>query len=157
MKQLLLIAVLGSSGILFSQTICTGTADQCREMQKHLCADEKAPANFDLDHSQSVTGTVVDQTGAQFENDVAVQLRSADSGDVLRTATVSGGAFDLGNLQKGSYRLIVVKIRPSGPERLKAFDQPEKLTCAGSGSQCRLTMMPIVHGSDNPIDSCPPK
>ncbi len=157
MKKLLLIAILGLSGLLFSQTICTGTIEQCREAQKRLCADEKAPANLDLADAKTVIGTVLDQTGAKFERGVAVQLRSPKSGAVLRTATVGDGDFSLGELQPGLYRLIVVKIGASSPERLKMFDQPQRLICQDAGSRCSLTVMPIVHGSDNPIDFCPPK
>ena len=157
MKKLLLIAILGSSGLLFSQTICTGTVEECREMQKQLCADEKAQANLELSDSTSVEGTVVDQTGAKFETGVAVQLRSPKTGAVLQSASVANGEFHFGQILAGSYRLIVVKTTPSGAERLKMFDQPRSLVCQANGPVCILSVMPRVHGTDNPIDTCPPR
>jgi hypothetical protein len=105
----------------------------------------------------TVVGRVIDQSGAAFERDVAVQLRSPKSGEVLQTATVIDGGFNLGEVQTGSYRLIVVKTGASDPERLKPFDQPQSLTCQNAGSQCKLEVMPKVHGTDNLIDFCPPK
>ena len=156
MKKLLLIALLGSSGFLFSQTICTGTTEQGREAQTRLCTEEKAPANLELNSSKMVTGVVTDQTGAKFEQ-VAVQLRSSESRQVLRSAAASNGEFNLGVVPSGSYRLIVVKIGPSGPERLKMFDQPASLRCTNAGNECKLTVVPRVHSTDNPIDHCPPK
>jgi len=156
MKELLLIALFGLSGILFSQTICTGTPEQCREAQTRLCAEEQAPANLQIKTSKTIAGTVIDQTGAAFEK-VAVQLRSPGTGDVLRTSPAVDGKFSLGKVQAGSYRLIVVQMQPSGPQRLKMFDQSESLSCTDIGTECRLTVMPKVHGTDNPIDDCPPK
>ncbi|MGA7350002.1 MAG: carboxypeptidase-like regulatory domain-containing protein [Acidobacteriaceae bacterium] len=157
MNRLLLISVLGSSGLLFSQTICPGTAEQCREAQTRLCADERAPANLELSDSRSVEGTVAEQSGAKFETGVAVQLRSPKSGAILQSASVENGEFRFGQVPTGSYRLIVVKTTPSGPERLKMFDQPKSLVCQATGPICKLLMMPTIHGTDNPIDYCPPK
>jgi len=157
MRELLLIALLGSSGLLFSQTICTGTAEQCREAQTRLCAEEKTPGNFELSDSRFVEGTVIDQAGAKFETGVAVELRSPKSGEILRSAQVSNGDFSLGQIQPGFYRLIVVKTGGSGVKRLVAFDQPQSLACEAPGPICKLSVMPTVHGTDNLIDSCPPK
>jgi hypothetical protein len=157
MKKLLLIALLGSSGLLFSQTLCIGSVEQCREMQKQLCAEEKAPANLELSDSKLVEGTVIDQTGAKFETGVAVQLRSTKSGEIVRNAQVSNGVFSLGQIESGSYRLIFVKTLGAAIKRLVGFDQPKSLVCEVVGSICKLSVMPTVHGSDNPIDYCPPK
>ncbi|HEX4039464.1 MAG TPA: carboxypeptidase regulatory-like domain-containing protein [Acidobacteriaceae bacterium] len=156
MKKLLLIALFGSSSLLFSQTVCNGAVEQCREAQRRVCASEKAPANLKLSGSRIVEGEVIDQTGAKFAQ-VVVQLRSPSSDQVLRTATASDGEFDFGELPAGSYRLIVLRMEKSGPERLKMFDQPVSLLCAGSIPQCRLSVIPKLHGTDDPIDSCPPK
>jgi hypothetical protein len=157
MTKLPLIALLGSSGLLFSQTIWTGTVEQCRDAQRRLCANEKAPANLELSTNRLVSGTVIDQSGAKFDHDVSVQLRSPQSGDVLRTATVMAGEINLGEARAGKYRLIVVSEKALGPERLAGFDQAQSLTCKEADGQCSLTVMPIVHGTDNPIEHCPPK
>jgi hypothetical protein len=156
-RNLLLIALLGSSGSLFSQTICTGTVEQCCAMQKQLCADEKAPSNFQLTEPRRLEGIGVDQSGATFDAGVAVQLRSPTTGAILRSASVAHGNFQLDHVEPGSYRLIVVKITASGPERLKGFDQPKSLVCEETGQICKITIMPIIHGSDNTIDYCPPR
>ena len=157
MKKLLPIVILGSSGLLFSQTICTGTVEECREAQTRLCVDEKAPANLELHEGRLGEGTVVDQTDAKFETGFAVQLRLPKSGEIVRSAQVSNGDFSLGQIESGSYRLIVVKADGTGTKRLVAFDQPRSLICESPGPICKLSVMPTVHGSDNPIDYCPPK
>jgi hypothetical protein len=152
MKTLLLIAFLGSSGLLFSQNVGISP-----EASRRLCADEKAPANLRLPDAKLVGGTVIDQTGAKFEAGVAVQLRSPKTGAVLQSASVENGDFHLGQAQPGSYRLIVVKTEGSEIKRLVGFDQPQSLVCEATGPTCKLSVMPTVHGSDNLIDYCPPK
>jgi hypothetical protein len=156
MKRMLLIALLGSSSFLFAQTVCVGTTQQCIEAQRKLCASEPAPVNLELSEDRLVSGTVADETGANF-SDVEVQLRMPRTGAVLQSAAAKNGEFDFGKVKAGSYRLVVVKPTPSGPERLKEFDQAKLLACNGSTTKCELKVVLTVHGSDNPIDFCPPK
>ena len=118
MKTGLLIVMLGSSSLLFFQTVCTGTKQQCADAQKPLCAKDIAPANFDLPADARVTGSVQDQTGAKFDSGIAVQLRDPKTETVLRSAKVEDGEFTLGAVQSGSYRLIVVRQGKRGAERL---------------------------------------
>jgi len=152
MKKLLLIAIFGSSGLLFSQNVGISP-----EAFRRLCADEKAPPNLQLPDAKLVEGTVIDQSGAKFETGVAVQLRSPKSGEIVRSAQVSNGDFSLGQIESGSYRLIVVKTDGSGTKRLVGFDQSKSLVCEAAGPICKLSVMPTLHGTDNLIDSCPPK
>lgn len=157
MKRLLLIAIWGSSSFLFGQTVCTGTTQQCIEAQHKLCASEPAPVNFELSKDRIVTGAVRDQTGAKFEGSIGVQLRVPEKGAILRSVVAKQANFSLGQVKAGSYRLIVVKLGKRKVERLVMFDQPTSLTSADDSGICRLSVVPIVHGTDNPIDYCPPK
>ena len=166
MKKMLLVGMLGLSSVLFAQVVCTGTTQQCIEAERKLCASEPAPANFDLPEDQSVAGTVLDPTGARFNdvdenganfNDVEVELRWPKSGAVLQSTPSKNGTFDFGKVKAGSYRLVVVKRSPSGPERLKGWDQAKSLDCKDVTTNCEITVVLTVHGSDDPIDFCPPK
>jgi hypothetical protein len=117
-KKLLLIAMLGLSSLLFAQTVCLGTLQQCIEAQKRLCDSEPAHANFELTKNELVLGTVLDQTGARFDDGFAVELRRPKTGVVLQSADLKDGVFGLGPVKAGSYRLIVMKQGsklPRGP------------------------------------------
>lgn len=157
MKRLLLIVILGSSSFLFGQTVCTGTTQECIEAQQKLCASEPAPVNFELSKDRIVTGVIKDQTGAKFDGPIGVQLRVPERGTILRSVVARQAKFSLGQVKAGSYRLIVVKLGKRGVERLVMFDQPKSLICANDSGICSLSIVPSVHGSDNPIDYCPPK
>ncbi len=155
MKKMLLVAMLGSSSFLFSQTVCIGTSQQCIESQKQKCASELAPANFELPEDRVVKGTVADTTGASFQG-VEVQLRVPKTDAVLQSVAAKNGTFDLGMVKTGSYRLIVVKQGKQGFERLRGWDQSKSLVCTDN-STCRISVVLTVHGTDDTIDFCPPK
>ena len=158
MTKLLLIALLGSSGgSLFSQTICTGTVEQRQEAQKKLCADEKTPANLSLVAKHQISGAVFDMSGAPLSGNYQAELRSGKSGRFAAVSKLTEGSFHLGVVQPGSYRLIIVRLTPAGRERPPLMDQPRSLTCTGVGLECTLSITLSLHGSDNPIDTCPPK
>jgi hypothetical protein len=106
---------------------------------------------------RTVTGLVTDQTGAKFDSAFEIQLRVPQKGTVLRSVVTSEGEFSLGQVKAGSYRLIVVKMGKQGIKRLKGFDQPTSLVCTNDSSICRLSVVPMIHGTDNTIDYCPPK
>ncbi len=127
------------------------------QRQKEACAKEAAPANFHLAAEEAVDGVVRDQSGASFSGGVAVQLRDPNSGSVLRTVDVDkNGRFEFGEVDAGTYRLIVVKLEAGRALRLAPFDQPREVKCE-SNTGCDLVVVPIVHGTDNPIDYCGPK
>ncbi len=130
MKQLLLIAMLGLSSLLFAQPVCIGTPQQCIEAQKRLCDAEPAPTNFELTKNELVLGTVLDQTGVKFDDGFAVQLRSPKTGVVLQSADLKDGVFGLGQVKAGSYRLIVMKQGKQTAERPPLFGQPGFMVCA---------------------------
>jgi hypothetical protein len=116
-KKLLLIAMLGLSSLL-APTACLGTLEQCIEAQMHLCDSGPVPANFELTKNELVWGTVLDQTGAKFDDRFAVELRTPKTGVVLQSADLKDGVFGLRQVKAGSYRLIVMKQEsklPRGP------------------------------------------
>ncbi|MGB0123576.1 MAG: carboxypeptidase-like regulatory domain-containing protein [Silvibacterium sp.] len=156
MKKTLLVGMLGSSSFLFAQTICLGTVQQCKEAQRQLCASEPAPANLELSEDKSVQGTVSDESGARLK-DVEVQLQVPKTGTVLQSLSTRDGTFDMGIVKAGSYRLIFVKQGKQGIERLPLTDQPKSLVCDGGTAVCELAVVLTIHGTDNPIDFCPPK
>ena len=166
MKNLLLVAILGSSSFLFAQLVCVGTTEQCKKAHRELCASEPAPANLELSEDKFVTGTVLDVSGATFNDvdatgvnliDVGVELRAPNTSVVLQSTAARNGTFDFGKVKAGSYRMVVVKRSPRGPERLKLWDQAKSLACKGSTTKCEITVVLTIHGTDNPIDFCPPK
>ena len=157
MKKMLVVAMLGSSSFLFSQTVCIATSQQqCIELQKQKCASESAHANFELPEDRVVKGTVADITGASFLG-VEVELRMPKTGVVLQSVTAKDGTFNLGTVKTGSYRLIFANKGKRGIERLRGWNQPKSLVCADSSSICRLQVILTFHGSDDTIDFCPPK
>jgi hypothetical protein len=145
------------SSIAFSQVVCVGTAEQCRESQKKICANEKAEANLDLAGAKHLQGVIEDLTGPlNSSGNYEVQLRDAASGRVLqRTSLDSGGRFTFANLNGGTFRLIVVRLVAGVPQRT-GFDQPSKLQCENT-EDCRLSIVLRIGPSDQPVDLCPPK
>jgi hypothetical protein len=129
---------LGS--IAFAQVVCVGTAEQCKESQKKICANEKAEANLDLAGAQHLRGTIKDQTGAPFSSsggNFQVQLRDTATGQVLQyTSLDSNGRFTFTNLHSGLLRLIVVRL-VSGVAQRTGFDQPAKMRCENA-EDCKL-------------------
>ncbi|MGA7316732.1 MAG: hypothetical protein WBX22_22495 [Silvibacterium sp.] len=106
MKKLLLIAMLGLSSLL-APTACLGTRQQCIAAQKRLCDSEPVPAYFELTKNELVWGTVLDQTGAKFDDGFAVERCTPKTGVVHQSADLKDGVFGLGQVKAGSYRLMV--------------------------------------------------
>jgi hypothetical protein len=145
------------SGIASSQVVCVGTAEQCRESQKKICATEKAEANLDLAGAKHLQGVIKDLAWRwSSSGNYEIQLRDAASGQVLqRTSLDSGGRFTFTNLNGGTLRLIVVHL-VAGVAQRPGFDQPSKLRCENT-EDCKLSIVLKVGPSDQPVDSCPPK
>ena len=147
------------SSIAFSQVVCVGTAEQCRESQKKICANEKAEANLDLAGAERVQGVIKDPTGAPFGfsgGNFQVQLRNVSNGQVLhQTSLDSEGNFTFTNLHGEILRLIVVRL-VAGVAQRTGFDQPINLRCENS-EDCRLSIVLRVRATDQPVDLCPPK
>jgi hypothetical protein len=147
------------SSIAFSQVVCIGTAQQCRESQKKICANEKAEANLDLVGAQRLQGVIKDATGAPFSvsgGNFQVQLRNVSNGQVLQqTSLDSEGRFTFTNLHGENFRLIVVRLVAGAAQRT-GFDQPTNLRCENA-EDCRLSIVLRVRPTDQPVDLCPPK
>jgi hypothetical protein len=148
---------LGS--IAFSQVVCVGTAEQCKESQKKICANEKVEANLDLAGAQHLRGTIKDQAGTPFSSsggNFQVQLRDTATGQVLQyTSLDSNGRFTFTNLHNGLLRLIVVRL-VSGVAQRTGFNQPAKMRCE-SADDCELSIVLRIGPSDQVVDLCPPK
>jgi hypothetical protein len=142
-----------------AQTVCIGSDKECKEEQERLCREEPAPANLIVSKQQRIRGVLLDESGAVFvfEN-TFVQLRDAKTRQVLRQVLANPkGEFELGVVTGGSYRLVAVHRRRDGVlTRLPLTEQPGLMTCSGD-EDCKITAVQKIHGTDNPIDSCPPK
>jgi hypothetical protein len=118
----------------------------------HYCEEvDPIKPNLVLAIATRLNGTLRDQTGAPFgKSKVELSIyRSAEKQEHFKTVfTDETGYFDLGQVPKGSYRLI------GSPTR--AFYQPDPQGCPGSGT-CSLEITLIVHPTDMPDSPCPVK
>jgi len=146
-------AMLFPSSFAFGQLVCIGDACSCK--------NEKTPApNFSVSSSVRVTGKLIlENTGAPFvfENTV-VQVWTINARTVIVAAKVdSQGQFDLGIVPPGQYRLIAAQRLQDGKlERQPGVDQPMPMSCSGA-SDCSITAVQRLHGTDLPFEFCPPQ
>ena len=156
-QSLLFAILIFSNSFVFSQVVCVGSVQKCADAQARVCAAEKAQVNLEVTQAAMVSGIVKDQTGAAFSDDAAIQLRNPGTGVVLRTVPVAHeGTFDLGSIDRGKYRLIVVRSKDGKITRLAPFDQPANLKC-GESAKCSIELVLTVDRTDNVVDLCPPK
>jgi hypothetical protein len=145
------IAVLFGYSAAFGQLVCTGDACSCEN-------EKTPPPNFSVSQSVHVTGKLVAESGYPFvfENTV-VQVRTPKEKRVLVTATVDSlGQFDLGIIPAGEYRLIAARRLQNGKlGRQPLADQPKAMSCSGV-SNCSITAVQHLHGTDLPFEFCPP-
>jgi hypothetical protein len=118
----------------------------------HFCEKvEKIKANLILTRSTHVQGSVHDQTATPFRNST-VLIRTFVSErrqiDVKSAKTDVDGHFDLGEINRGRYRLLASPTR--------AFSQPTNLTC-GNQSECSLSIELTVNPTDLAESVCPIK
>jgi hypothetical protein len=147
-----------------AQTLCLGksgkpcTPEEARQVLEQRCKDEASPPNLSIASSVRLTGVLLDPTGAPitFEKTM-VQLKDPRSNAVLRSAPLdSEGRFDFGVVPAGQFRFIAVMLKDGKPARLPLADQPEALSCSRA-DECRLEITIHFHGTDDPVDFCPPK
>ncbi|MGB0062844.1 MAG: hypothetical protein WBP85_00225 [Terracidiphilus sp.] len=122
------------------------------------CDDEKLSPNLTLLQSAKLDGALFDPTGTPmgFEN-TFVEIRDPGKNKVLASALVDGnGRFDLGQIPRGTFRLIALLRQNGKVRRLPGFDQPAPLSCP-VGTQCHVTILLKIHGTDQPFEFCPPK
>jgi hypothetical protein len=163
MKSLLpvlaLLAGLGSS-ISFAQSICLSPDGKpCQaDPEMRWCADEKVLPNLFMVKSVKLNGVLLDETGAPviFEKTL-VQIRDQKTNTVLLSASLNEkGQFDFGLVPADEYRFLALWMKDGKIRRLPIADQPKTLSCSGE-KECNLTIVIHFHGTDNPIDFCPPK
>jgi hypothetical protein len=156
-KRLLAMALLSTTACSsFSQTVCISGNKACVEAQKKACASESVEANLDVVSPSAVQGIAKDPSGA-FLNGFMVQIRDVRSGATLQSATIdANGQFQIAHLAQGKYRFIIVTLSNGKIVRPPLFDQPVALRCDGS-EICNLNIVLKLHGTDNPVDFCPPK
>jgi hypothetical protein len=156
-RRILILGLLCCNGVGLSQTVCLGNSEQCREAQKRLCANEKAEANLVTSGAKVVGGDVRDPSGATFPAGYIVQLRDSTTGQVLRFAVLdSAGRFSFTDVPSVRIRLLVVRLVEGKIVRPPLFNQPSGLACE-SLQNCDLKIVLKVHGTDDPLDYCPPK
>ncbi len=156
---LALLAGLGSS-ISFSQTICISPDGKPCPPDPNMrwCDDEKVLPNLSITKPVKLIGVLFDSTGAPitFEK-TFIQIRDSQSKTVLLSTQLDEkGRFDLGTVPAGKYRFLEVRLKDGKLQRLPTADQPKNLFCSGD-KECNLKIMIHFHGSDNPIEFCPPK
>ncbi len=142
------------------QTFCiTRDGRPCPpETEMQYCANEKVLPNLSIAKPVKLSGILLDPTGAPITyKDTLVQIRSPQTGTVLFSALLDGkGQFDLGTVSAGEFRFIAVMIKDRRFNRLPLTDQPTALSC-NNETACNLKIVIHFHGTDNPIDSCPPR
>jgi len=147
-----------------AQTVCLGSPAECREAQVRLCKEEPAPANLLVACPVQLTGTLIDSTGAivEFDNvksdhQTIVQIRNAESGEIIFAVPLrKTGEFKFDLVPAGSYRLIAVWMHDGKFARLPLADQPTQMACKEE-KECHIVATIRFHGTDNPIDLCPPR
>jgi hypothetical protein len=161
------VAILAIPSILYSQWICIGKDGKpCtdKDVDEMVCLPEKAPANLTLAHDVRLQGTLLDSTGAAVDFDkvisdshTVVQLRNPKTGETLFDVPLrANGGFEFEVVPAGTYRLIAVWMKNGKLRRLPLADQPSEMSCTAD-KECRITAVISFHGTDNPVDSCPPK
>jgi len=149
-KGLLLLGLIFSSSTAFSQLVCTGTTQQCKDLQKKICANERA-SNIDLTGVQRLHGTFRDQTGVSFTTNYAVEIRDPVTGHILQSASLdSTGNFSFDNLVYGRVNLILVLMAQGQPKRT-GFETPSHLQCEKS-DDCNLEIVLKAGATDQAKD-----
>ena len=147
-----------------AQTLCVGTPAECREAQEQLCRKEPAPPNLLVAKPARVRGVLLDETGAVVDFDKSVpesitliQIRNPGIGEVLFSVPLrEDGRFEFESVPAGEFRLIAVWFKDGEFRRLPLAEQPKVMTCS-EAAECTVSAVIHFHGTDNPIDSCPPR
>jgi hypothetical protein len=122
------------------------------------CKGEKVSPNLTIARPVKLTGSLFDETGAPIRfNGATIQVRDPSKNNVLFSAKLDQqGRFDLGMVPAGKYRLVAFRMEGKMASRLPLFDQPKPVACS-SGNECKLDILLVVHGTDQPFEFCPPK
>lgn len=130
-----------------TQVVFVGQQPTKTEMDK-FCNSERVRPNLGIQHQTRVSGRVTDIVGEPFKNS-RVELRKYVSERKQLTITASmtddEGDFDLGQVEKGEYRLLASPTR--------SFKQPKAFHCPGK--ECKLTIALRANPTDLPESGCP--
>jgi hypothetical protein len=151
----------------FPQWVCAGKGGKpCTnaEINEMVCKPEKAPVNLIIDYPVKLSGIFIDQSGAPIDFDeidpkyqTIVQIKSQDTEQILFAVPLrTDGRFEFERVPSGAYRLILVRVREGKFFRLPTADQPNLMHCSDK-DDCTVHQTITFHGSDNPVDWCPPK
>jgi hypothetical protein len=170
MKQLILflaVFVVIDPIAMHSQWVCIGVDGKpCtdKDVDEMVCKPEKAPANLSVAHPVRLVGTFLDPSAAPLNFDAVrpdhhsiVQIKDVKSGQILFTVPLRpNGEFEFESVPTGEYRLIVVWMKDGKFSRLPLTDQPKAILCSDL-KECKIKSILSFHGTDNPVDWCPPK
>jgi hypothetical protein len=159
-----LVAALVLPSVLWSQTVCVGTEAECRAAQEKLCQEEPTPSNLIIAKPVKLSGVLLDETGASIDFDrvaqdsmTIIQIRNEKTDAIVFAVPLRDhGQFEFEWVPAGSHRLIAVWMKNGRLRRLPLADQPKPMSCSEAGP-CSVKAVIHSHGTDNPIDSCPPK
>ena len=130
-----------------TQVVFVGRQPTKTETDK-FCNSERVRPNLGLQHQTRVSGRVTDIVGAPFKKS-QVELRKyiSERKQVTITASVTDdkGEFDLGQVEKGEYRLLASPTR--------SFKQPEEFHCPDK--ECKLIITLQANPTDLPESGCP--
>jgi hypothetical protein len=153
------------------QTVCVNamehracTESEAREMQDKICHDEPAPANLFIAKPVKLQGVLLYDVGAIVDFDhvepgtiTKIQIRDAKNGDVIfESPLMEGAKFQFEAVPAGAFRLVAVWTKGDKVRRLPLAEQPKPMRCTEE-IECHVNAVIHIHGTDNPIDSCPPK
>jgi hypothetical protein len=138
------VLTLALTGGAHAQVVQIGPPDP------HFCETiERIKPNLILKAQTRVSGRITDQSTAPSQQSF-VELRRYFSEEkqvsVKRVKTDADGAFDLGLVGPGTFRLLASPTR--------AFRQPDSLVCPSDG-RCHLDIELKVNPTDMPESTCP--
>jgi len=114
----------------------------------HYCDKLTVEPNLLLEQDATVSGRLVDQSGAPFQNspvDVRLYVSATKQSPVTRVTTDIEGRFRFHLIHAGRYRLIASPTR--------AFQQPSRIQCDSSDCEFSITLQ--VNPTDMPDSVCP--
>ena len=129
------------------------TVARCQVVQigppdPHYCYKLTLYPNLVLQQDARISGRLVDQTGAPFQNspvELRLYISATKQSAVTNAMTDRDGQFRFGPVKAGRYRLIASPTR--------AFQQPSGLRCDSKECQFAITLQ--MNPSDMQDSQCP--
>jgi len=142
-------------GIAFLFLFVATTVARCQLVQVgsgppdfHFCDKLKVDPNLVLNQDARISGRLVDQSGAPFQNspvELRLYISSTKQSAVAKVTTDRDGQFRFDSVKAGKYRLI------ASPTRV--FQQPSELRC--DTNECEFAITLLVNPTDMPDSQCP--